>query len=121
MLVVSPSIDFITMNILTKSLWLGLWFVAGCSSVTPTSQSTHPAVSMAHVEVLYQEPARPYEVISLVSHEGFTRFATIPGMIQKCRELAANAGADAVIITSTYSQTISTAAKAAGKAIRWKQ
>jgi hypothetical protein len=109
------------MNILTKSLWLGLWFVAGCSSVTPTSQSTHPAVSMAHVEVLYQEPARPYEVISLVSHEGFTRFATIPGMIQKCRELAANAGADAVIITSTYSQTISTAAKAAGKAIRWKQ
>jgi hypothetical protein len=114
------------MNIITKTLWLSslmlaLWFVTGCSSVTPVSNSAHPAVSVEHVQVLYQEPARPYEVISLVSHEGGTRFATVPGMVQKCRELAAKAGADAVIITSTYGQTFSTAAKAAGKAIRWKQ
>ena len=114
------------MNIITKSLRLafpvlGLWFIAGCSSVTPVSQTEHSAVSVQHVEVLYQEPARPYEVVSLVSHEGGTRFATVPGMVQKCRELAAKAGADAVIITSTYGQTLNSAAKAAGKAIRWKQ
>ena len=114
------------MKNLTNSLWLvslvfGLMLVVGCSSVIPVSHSAHPAVSVERVEVLYQEPDRPYDVVALVSHEGGTRFATVPGMIQKCRELAAKAGADAVIITSTYGQTLSTAAKAAGKAVRWKQ
>ena len=59
-------------------------------------------------------------MIALISHEAATRFATVPGVIQKCRELAAQAGADA-IITSTYDQTFNTAAKAAGKAISWKR
>lgn len=77
--------------------------------------------SADRVEMLYQEPQRPYEVIALISHEAGTRFASVQGVMQTCRELAAKAGADALIITSTYNQTFNTAAKASGKAIRWKE
>src|SRR5258705_8885841 len=94
--------------------------MSACSSVTLLIQTQYPAVAPEHVEVLYQEPKRPYEVIAMLSHEAATRFATVPSVIQDCRELAAEAGADAVIITSTYDQTFSTAARASGKAIRWK-
>lgn len=99
---------------------LGL-FLSACSSVTPLTQKHYPAVAPARVEVLYQEPKRPFEVIAMISHEAATRFATVQSEIQNCRELAAKAGADAVIITSTYDQTFSTAAKASGKALKWKQ
>ena len=57
----------------------------------------------------------------MISHEAATRFATVQSEIQNCRKLAAEAGADAVIITSTYDQRFSTAAKASGKAIKWKR
>jgi len=54
-----------------------IWFLAACSSsVTPVTQ-THPAVPVGRVEVLYQEPQRPFEVIALISHEAATRFATV--------------------------------------------
>ena len=114
------------MNVLRRlsslaGLACAFWMLSGCSSVTPVGQFAHAPVSVEHVEVLYQEPQRPYDVVALVSHEGGTRFATVPGMVKKCRELAAEAGADAVIITSSYGQTFNTAASAAGKAIRWKQ
>jgi|GEM_PF-1016860 len=93
----------------------------GCSSVTPVTNNINSPRNVDQVEVLYQDPQRPYEVIALISHEALTRFATVSGVIQKCRELAAKVGADAVIITSTYDQTFNTAAKASGKAIRWKR
>ena len=95
-------------------------FMSACSSVTTVTQTQYPAVAPERVEVLYQEPKRPFEVIAMISHEAFTRFATVQSEIQNCRELAAEAGADAVIITSTYDQTFNTAAKASAKAIRWK-
>jgi acetyl esterase/lipase len=94
--------------------------LSGCSSVTPVAGTSYPAVPVERVEVLYEEPRRPYEVISLVSHGGGSRFATIRSVVQKCRELAAASGADAVLITSTYDQTIGSAAQASGKAIKWK-
>jgi len=91
-----------------------------CSSVTPVGPKNYPAVPVEQVQVLYQEPGRPYEVISLVSHGGGSRFATIHSVVQKCRELAAASGADAVLITSTYDQTLGSAAQASGKALKWK-
>jgi hypothetical protein len=100
---------------------IGSYLSSGCSSITPVGGAQYSPTDLKQVEVLYQEPQRPYEVIALISHEAATRFATVPGVIQKCRELAAQAGADAIIITSTYDQTFNTAAKAAGKAIRWKR
>ena len=96
-------------------------FLSACSSVTLLTQTQYPAVAPERVEVLYQEPKRPFEVIAMISREAATRFATVQSEIQNCRELAAEAGADAVIITSTYDQTFNTAAKASGKAIKWKK
>ncbi len=93
--------------------------LCACSSVTTLGTAKYPAVATEHVEVLYQEPKRPYEVLALLSHETATRFSGVQDAVQSCRELAAEAGADAVIITSTYDQTFNTAAKASGKAIKW--
>ena len=107
-------------QVLSAILLLSLALASGCSSITPVSQTTHAAVLSDQVEVLYQEPQMSYEVVALISHEAATRFATVPSVIKKCRELAAQAGADALIVTSTYDQTFNTAAKASGKAIKWK-
>jgi hypothetical protein len=93
---------------------------SSCSSVTPVGHGAYSPVPVEHVQVLYQEPSRPYEVIALVSHGGGSRFATIRSVVAKCRELAAGYGADAVLITSTYDQTIGSAAQASGKALKWK-
>ena len=98
-----------------------LYLSAGCSSITPVGRATYAAVPSEVVEVLYQEPQRPYDVVSMVSHEAATRFASVPDVIETCRELAAKSGADALIITSTFDQTFNTAAKASGKAIKWKR
>ncbi len=93
--------------------------LSACSSVTPMGTAKYSAVAAEHVEVLYQDPKRPYEIIALLSHETATRFSSVQDAVQSCRELAAEAGADAVIITSTFDQTFNTAAKASGKAIKW--
>jgi type IV pilus biogenesis protein CpaD/CtpE len=99
---------------------LAALLLAACSSITPVGKNTYPPTSAERVEILYQEPHRQYEVIALVSHEAGTRFSNVQSVIQKCRELAAQAGADALIVTSSYDQTFNTAAKASAKAIKWK-
>lgn len=99
---------------------LGAFLFAACSSITPVSGNTYAPTSADRVEVFYQEPQRQYEVIALVSHEAGTRFSSVRAVIQKCRELAAEAGADALIITSSYDQTFNSMAKASAKAIKWK-
>lgn len=81
----------------------------------------YPPVATERVEVLYQEPKIPYDVIAMLSYEAASRFSSVQDVVQNCRELAAEAGADAVIITSTYDQSFGTAAKASAKAIRWKR
>jgi hypothetical protein len=67
---------------------IGSYLSSGCSSITPVGGAQYSPTDLKQVEVLYQEPQRPYEVIALISHEAATRFATVPGVIQKCRELA---------------------------------
>jgi hypothetical protein len=98
-----------------------LFSLSACSSVTPVGTAKYPPVEATRVEVLYQEPKRPYEVIAMLSHEAASRFSSVQDVVENCRELAARAGADAVIITSTYDQSVSTAAKASARAIRWKR
>ena len=97
------------------------FLAGGCSSVTPLDGARYSEVPASKVEVLYKEPKREYDVIALVSHEAATRFATVPDVIQKCRELAAQAGADALIITTAFDQGSNSAARAAGRAIKWKK
>jgi hypothetical protein len=49
--------------------------INGCGSTIPVSSHRYPAVSVDSVQMLYQEPKRPYEVIALVGTEGgLTRF-----------------------------------------------
>jgi len=95
--------------------------LSACSSVTPVGTAKYPAVPVERIEVLYQEPKRPYEVIAMLSHEAASRFSSVDDVVRNCRDLAAEAGGDAVIITSTYDQSFSTAARASAKAIRWKR
>lgn len=95
--------------------------LSACSSVTPVGPTKYPAVAVERVEVLYQEPQRPYNVVALLSHEAASRFSSVQDVVHKCRELAAEAGADAVLITSTYDQSGTAAARASAKAIRWKR
>jgi len=96
---------------------------SGCSSITttPTGQSTSGAVSTEQVEVLYQQPQRPYEVIALVSSDAATIFSAVPGEIEKCRQAAAKVGADALIVTATFDPSLGRPAKVSGQAIRWKK
>lgn len=96
-------------------------FLQACSSVTPLGPSKYPSVAVEHVDVLYQEPKRPYEVIALESYEAATRFSSVRDVVEKCRVLAAEAGADALIITSTYDRSFNAAARASAKAVRWKR
>jgi hypothetical protein len=69
------------------------------------------------VQLLYQEPKRPYEVIALVGTEGGLRpfVADIGGL----RKQAAQAGADAVIVTDAKNTGMFNAPNASGKAIKW--
>lgn len=88
----------------------------GCGS-TAVVGHTYPAVSTGSVEVLYQEPKRPYKVIAFVSE---LHGVEHPGAdITSLREKAARLGADAVIITSAQDISVWEYAKAAGKAIKW--
>ena len=73
----------------------------GCGACRSTTMqvSTHhyPAVPVSAVQVIYKEPAKPYEVIAEVSHMNSLGLP-ISGEIAAVREEAAKLGADAVLI-----------------------
>ena len=97
-------------------------FIVGCSTtITPVGETTIEAVPVDQVEVFYQQPQRPYEVIALVSHEPGSVFPTVADCIAKCRQAAAKAGADALIVTATYGAALGRPAKASGQAVKWKK
>jgi hypothetical protein len=91
--------------------------ITGCGSTIPVSAHHYPAVSVDSVQMLYQEPKRPYEVIALVGTEGGLRpfVADIAGL----RKQAAQVGADAVIVTEAKNTTALQHPSASGKAIKW--
>jgi hypothetical protein len=94
-------------------------FITACSSVTPVGDLRYDPTPAHKVEVLYKAPDREYVVIALISHEAAYRFTPIPDVIEKCQELAAKAGADAIIITSTQGHGANTGPQASGTAIKW--
>src|SRR5438874_2358279 len=75
----------------------------GCGSTIPVSNHRYPPVSPESVQILYQEPKRPYEVIALVGTDGGARpfVADVNGL----RREAAHSGADAVIVTGAHNAT----------------
>lgn len=94
-------------------------FITACSSVTPVGDLRYDPTPTHKVEIFYKAPDREYAVIALISHESVYRFTPIPDVIKKCQELAAKAGADAVIITSTQGHGANTGPQASGTAIKW--
>jgi hypothetical protein len=93
----------------------------GCTTtVLPVGQTHSNPVAKEQVEVLYQEPQRPHEVLGLVTCDSVTVFASIPGVIQKCREQAAMLGADALIVTAIQGAALGRPARVSGQAIKWK-
>ncbi len=91
--------------------------LTGCGSTIPVSSHHYPAVAPESVQVLYQEPTRPYEVIALVGTDGGLRpfVADVEGL----RSEAAHSGADAVIVTGAHNATWFQKPSASGKAIKW--
>ncbi len=94
-------------------------FITACSSVTPVGDLRYDPTPVHKVDVLYKAPDKEYAVIALISHEAAYRFTPIPEVIKKCQELAAEAGADAIIITSTQGHGANTGPQASGTAIKW--
>ena len=88
----------------------------GCGSTTVVGHK-YPAVPVGSVQVLYQEPKRPYEVIAFVGR--LSGVEHIGADIAGLQKEAAQVGADAVIVTSAKDMTMWEYAKANGKAIKW--
>lgn len=99
--------------------------VAGCTSVTPVSETKYPKTDPAKVEVLYEMPQRPHEVIGLIAYSGgHGIFADdTKHLIQHCKEEAAQLGADAVIIGGVFQGGVfapERRSSVSAKAIKWK-
>jgi hypothetical protein len=95
---------------------ISMW-ITGCGSTIPVSGHQYPPVPVDSVQMLYQEPKRPYEVIPLVGTVGGVRplVADIGGL----RKEAAQVGADAVIVTEAKNTSMFGRPSASGKAIKW--
>ncbi len=98
---------------------MGVLFI-GCNTTVTQVGNKYPPVPVEHVAVLYQEPEKPYEVIGLVSHTGDFLGSSVSSVTSECVRLAAQLGADAVVITSTANYTWTSNPKASGKAIKYK-
>lgn len=95
------------------------FLLSGCGNTTPVSAHKYAVVAPNHVQVLYQEPTRPYELLALVNHSNAIWPAPVSGDIGALRESAAKLGADAIIITTGNGPTLFHEASASAKAIKW--
>ena len=96
--------------------------LCGCTTVTQVSEKKYPPTDPAKVEILYESPQRPHEVIGLVSYSGGKGLlgGDTKHLIENCKEGAAQLGADAVIVSSLELSGIGRRAKISGTAIKWK-
>jgi hypothetical protein len=104
--------------IITIALALAL---TGCYGAThQVSEHRYPPSAVSSVQVLYQEPNRPYEVLAFVNHRD-TVTLSLTNCINALRKQAAELGADAVVITQAQGLMFGSlqGVNAAGKAIRW--
>ena len=91
------------------------------STITQISTHRYPAVPVSAVQVLYKEPAKPYEVIAFVSHMNSLGLP-ISREIAAVREEAAKLGADAVLIIDAKQHIPFITGEnvtATGNAIKW--
>ena len=105
-------------SIITVALALALM---GCYGAThEVSEHRYPPTAVGSVQVLYQEPTRPYEMLAFVNHRD-TVTLSLKAQINALRKQAAELGADAVIITEAQGLMFGSlqGVNAAGKAIRW--
>ena len=91
--------------------------ITGCGSTIPVSSHHYPAVPVDSVQVLYQEPKRPYEVIAIVGNAG--GLTPLVADIGSLRKAAAEVGADALIVTEARNATLFQKPSTNGKAIKW--
>jgi len=112
------------MKITRQFLFLMVLFgLIACTSVHYVAPGNFTATKPELVEMLYQEPSRPYEVIAFVEARTVFIWDTPEKMMSECREEAAKVGADAIIFSSTgkWSGMAGSPGVAAGRAIKWKQ
>ena len=90
------------MKITRQFLFLMVLFgLIACTSVHYVAPGNFTATKPELVEMLYQEPSRPYEVIAFVEARTVFIWDTPEKMMSECREEAAKVGADAIIFSST--------------------
>jgi hypothetical protein len=99
-----------------------VFVLCGCTSVTYVAAKQYPPVPPDKVEVLYEQPQRPHEVIALIDYTGQKGAigADTKTMIQHCREEAAKIGADAVEVDELAGSGWHRRSTATAKAIKWK-
>jgi hypothetical protein len=110
------------MSIQKSNIAIALAFaLVGCYGAThQVSEHRYPPTAVDSVQVLYQEPKRPYEVLAFVNHRD-TVTLSLKVQINALRKQAAEVGADAVVITQAQGLMFGSGqgVNAAGKAIRW--
>jgi hypothetical protein len=92
--------------------------IAACTSTQVVTDHKYPPVAVGSVQVLYQEPQRPYETIAFM-HRLSGIEHPVTGDVATLREDAARMGADAVIVTNTHGMSFYQYAEASVKAIKW--
>jgi hypothetical protein len=104
-------------KLITILMIVSLITLAGCESTTVVGH-TYPAVPTNSVQVLYQEPKRPYEVLAFVQSNKSWEMSSAAD-VADLRKKAAKVGADALIVTSVHGVTMTEWDSASGKAIKW--
>jgi hypothetical protein len=104
----------------TTAIALAFALVGCYASTNQVSEHRYPPTTVNSVEILYQEPKRPYEVLAFVNHRD-TVTLSLKAQINALRKQAAELGANAVIITQAQGLMFGSlqGVNAAGKAIRW--
>jgi len=93
-------------------------FIAACTTTQVVTDHKYPPVAVGSVQVLYQEPQKPYETIAFM-HRLSGIEHPVTGDVATLREDAAQLGADAVIVTNTHGMSFYQYAEASVKAIKW--
>ncbi len=106
----------------TTAVATAAWLLCSCAPSTDyVASSKYPATRPESVEILCEEPRRPYQVIAFVEAKTVTIFDKPEQIRRKAVEHAAAVGADAVIFTTSGKyHTFGIPGVAAGRAIKWK-
>ena len=111
------------MKLLFPSLWLPcILAFGGCaiSHATRVPGANYPPTDPRGVELLYQEPARAYEVVGFVAVD-VGAGVTGPSVQRKFRTAGSELGAEAVVVEALPVHGFITTVQGKGKAIRWKR